>query len=572
MLVKKLTIGLVSLGVILSVVAIGTYSRVGALTDTVTLRPNADSYSSGTNWSGVGGSGCSNLFCRVNEISPSTAEYMNHATGTISTFYLDLTDPPYIGQGVTEFRMRSYTGSANAGFLDSLDTFGMRAQYGMTAVDNGTDILLPSGSWRSNSFATGNYTYQWFEQAQAGSWTIAQLSDAAIGFTRVQAGLAAQIQRVATAEVVVTYTSPPDWNQSNYRVYQANSSTTPGAPLAAQNTAATLQNQGDAFRIRMGLVAAGTAWNASFGSYILQYGVKSGSCSASSYSDVQSGSGAIRWYNDSPVDGSAISSYAQDPTGTKTYQTYRESNPFTNDNAVPLNNYSLWDFSLQDASGSPGTVYCFRIVKADAVGSFEPITYGQYAEVQVVGTLDIWFVNTAQTTLPNPSIPFASRYILSTQCQTSTSQTPAGGLYIRINNDLVTNGWTATIAPTLGSSAYWRDVPDVNRYDFNDPAGSPAGCFNGSDGDLFAGQMTVNASTASAMRQKAGCTSTGLSAGSNASFNEGVVDNITLFTASSSSQRFCWWDIGGYGITQTIPPATPDGTYSLDMTITVTAS
>lgn len=562
----------------LCLVVIGTVmssSATYAITSTVTLRPDGDSYSSGTTWTGVGGSGCSLLYCRIDEVTASTADYMNHASGSISTQYLTLTNPTYIGQGTTEFEVRAYAGSAAVEFFGTLDQFQIRAQYGMTAVNNGTDILLPAGAWRTNTFSSGSssYPHQWFEQSQTGDWTLAQLTDAEIGFTRLLQNYGAQIQRLSTAEVVVTYTKPPLWNQTNYRIYNPSSTTTPGTPLAAENTMATLPSDGASFRIRMGLAAGETAWEAGFGTYKLQYALKTGTCAASTYSDVTA-SGNIHWKDDTPNDGAAIGSYVNDPSGTKTYQTYRETAAsFSNANAVPLNNLALWDFSLQEGSVGGGDIYCFRMIKSDQVAGQESITYTRYPEVQVVGTLGLWFVNDAEAQISTPSIPFTSKYILTTQCQTSTSLTPAGGMHLRIENDLVTNGWSASIAPTGGPSAYWHDAGDTHRYDFNDPAGSPAGCFDGSDGDTYAGQLTINANNSYITRQQSGCGTTGLAAGSsNASFSEGVVDSITLFTASSASQRFCWWDIAGYDMIQTVPPGTSDGAYTTDMTLTVVAS
>ena len=42
-------------------------------------------------------------------------------------------------------------------------------------------------------------------------------------------------------------------NQANYRIYQSSSSATPGAPLAADNTVATLPQAGASFRVRVGV-------------------------------------------------------------------------------------------------------------------------------------------------------------------------------------------------------------------------------------------------------------------------------------------------------------------------------
>ena len=42
-------------------------------------------------------------------------------------------------------------------------------------------------------------------------------------------------------------------DQANYRIYQSSSSATPGAPLTADNTAATLSQAGASFRMRVGV-------------------------------------------------------------------------------------------------------------------------------------------------------------------------------------------------------------------------------------------------------------------------------------------------------------------------------
>src|SRR5581483_7726965 len=52
--------------------------------------------------------------------------------------------------------------------------------------------------------------------------------------------------------IVVTYKAAlPTFSQSGYRLFSNSDSTTPGAALAAVNTAATLGATGDAFRLRI---------------------------------------------------------------------------------------------------------------------------------------------------------------------------------------------------------------------------------------------------------------------------------------------------------------------------------
>ena len=554
---------------------------IHATTSVVTLYPDGDSFATGGGrWSGVGGSSCSQIYCRINEEVNSTSEYALHSNSAngADAQYFTLTDPEYVGQGVTNFHLRFWGASESRNVLadSTYDDMMSRAMYNMTAVNVGIDIFQSPNEIRYDPFQVsgypGNYHYLEFNQSQSGMWTKQQIDDAQIGFSRAQRGsiLQHETQRISSAHVNITYTQPPAWNQTNYRIYQSSASTTPGAAFAAENQPARLPSEGDAFRLRMGLVAGETAWSASFGNYKLQYATKAGSCSSSSFVDIQSGSGAIRWHNAGPTDGASITSYASDPSGAKTYQAYRMSNPFTNASAVPMGNLALWDFSLKDYSNQPGTTYCFRIVKQDQVGGYESITYTRYPEIQTVGVLSINFVNDAQALIA-PTVTFDSKNMLF-ECQTSTSQTVFGGSYIRVNNDISESGWTASIAATDGPAATWYDPVSGNRMDFNDGAGSPAGCYAGSDGDTYPGQLTVNSGALTIARQKAGCSASGLSAGSTASFQETVLDAVTLYSASSSSDIFCWWDIGNLTFDQRIPPLTPAGEYELDMTVTVTAS
>lgn len=553
-----------------------TKDKVGAVTDVVYLYPDADSYGNVGRWV-VGGSGCAQLFCRINQYPGTDTSYIEHQTTTnaADVQYFTMSNPAYIGQGIISFALQFYAASAN--YSDGSDTAHdymlSRAKYGMTNVNDGTDIFSPSGSYRTDTFSTGGYTYQLFEQSQLGSLTKAQIDDVQIGFNRQRVGtiFSSQLHRVRAARVQITYTKPPLWNQTDYRFYESSSAITPSSALTStQNQPARLLSDGDTFRLRTGLVAGETAWGANFGNYKLQYALKTSTCSASTFMDVQTGSGDIRWYNAGPANGTVISSYAYDPGGTKTYQSYHDSNPFMNGSAVPVNNLALWDFSLKDHSNSPGNIYCFRIVKADQAMGYEAIDYTRYPEIQTVGSLGVGFVNNVQSTI-NPTIVFDTKYMLF-QCQSSTSQTVAGGSLVRVTNDISENGWSASIAPTDGPSATWYDSESGNRIDFNDGSGSPAGCFSGSDGDTIAGQLTVNVGSLNIARHKSGCSTSGLSRGNTASFQEGSLDAINLYSASSSADMFCWWDIDNLTFTQQIPALTPPGSYELDMTLTVTAS
>jgi hypothetical protein len=92
------------------------------------------------------------------------------------------------------------------------------------------------------------------------------------------------------------------------------------------------------------------------------------------------------------------------------------------------------------------------------------------------------------------------------------------------------------------------------------------------DADSLAGQLTLDPSAAGATITPTGCTNTGVTLGSSAGFAQGTVDDVTLVSASGSAATNCLWDITGIGVAQAIPAQAPAGTYTLNLTITVTAN
>ena len=146
-----------------------------------------------------------------------------------------------------------------------------------------------------------------------------------------------------------------------------------GALISPQNTSTTSPGQGTPFRLRM-LLGVSTKDLATSGlSFKLQFASSSGVCdinfAGENYSDVGT-STAIRYYNNPyPSDGASLISTANDltfATSTIINETYEELNPFTNSQSViSAGSNGKWDFSLVDASSTPDTSYCFRIVKSD---------------------------------------------------------------------------------------------------------------------------------------------------------------------------------------------------------------
>lgn len=78
----------------------------------------------------------------------------------------------------------------------------------------------------------------------------------------------------------------------------------------------------------------------------------------------------LQYYdNSTPTDPTTITSLGSDPiNGARStiYQSYRETDPFTNNvAAISSGSDGLWDFSLTSTPAAAGKTYCYRVVKSD---------------------------------------------------------------------------------------------------------------------------------------------------------------------------------------------------------------
>jgi len=161
--------------------------------------------------------------------------------------------------------------------------------------------------------------------------------------------------------------------QSGYRFFNNVDSAEAGSPLAAQDTAATLSSNGDAFRLRTLTHVGASNLSTSGENFKLQFATRSGTCDTSftgeTYADV-TGATAIQFNDNASVsDGATLTALGGDPThggDTIVNQTYEELNNFTNSvSAINAGQDGKWDFSLIDNDGASPIAYCFRIVKSD---------------------------------------------------------------------------------------------------------------------------------------------------------------------------------------------------------------
>lgn len=559
---RILHFGVLGLFVMSVLVGLVNFDNSAAITTSVTLRPNSTLV---TGWDPVGtpNAGCTGNCNLVNEPSsaPDITNNIYESTGSTVpvTDEYGLEDTT-VGQTATTVTVRAY--------VSRVSTLGA-PQFELNLRIGGV-LQAP----HTVTLTTAPNVFGWITVSYTGAWSQSDLNGASMLVTRI-GGLLAAAYRVATVETTATIESPAQ-SQSASRIYANTNSLTPGAPLSASNTRADIV-QGTQFRIRMGVTAteynwtAGT-WGPHGNGYALFYSQKTAAtCPAQTtgWTAVLAGTGGIQWYdNPAAANGATISSYAQDPTapGTKVYQMYRESNSLTNVATVPIGDTGIWDFSLVSAgSTTPGTSFCIAIVKNN-LSVFN--AYPVYSEVIITKDYDVGIVDGSGAEVISPLVTFATSAVSTTQCSLQTATLGTSLQKIRINNDLVTNGWNVSMAATGGPTAVWTS--GSNTYDFNDPSGSPAGCTDGGDADSQGGQMRVNP-TVGTVTPEAGCTGTGLSWGPDSKFNQGVVDAITIGDANPSSERFCYWDVTAVALEQRIPSATPAGSYTMDMTVTMTA-
>lgn len=147
-------------------------------------------------------------------------------------------------------------------------------------------------------------------------------------------------------------------------------------------------------------------------------------------------------------------------------------------------------------------------------------------------------------------------------CQTSTGTlgTNSQRIYVSNPGDAATS-WSLSMAATGGSSATWTDGSET--YNYNDPSGTPVGCDNG--------QLTVDPSTGTVTTDCTGsaCMGATVAKGSSAAMTSATPVALMSGGANANNWRGYLTDIG---LSQVIPAGQPAGSYTINMTITVTGS
>jgi len=187
------------------------------------------------------------------------------------------------------------------------------------------------------------------------------------------------------------------------------------------------------------------------------------------------------------------------------------------------------------------------------------------------GTLTTDILDASRNTVASPAVAMSAKNF-SFNCQSSGSAstgtfgTNTERIYVT-NPGAANNGWTLALAATSGATAVWTS--GGNTFDFNDAGGS--GCTDGADADSKGGQLTVDPSAGTITTDCGTCVATNITKGSSTGYVEGTTDSVTLLNAAAASDDVWRGYLSGAGLSQTIPAETAAGTFTLNMTLTVTA-
>ncbi len=173
------------------------------------------------------------------------------------------------------------------------------------------------------------------------------------------------------------------------------------------------------------------------------------------------------------------------------------------------------------------------------------------------GTLTASILDASRVTVPSPSFAIpATTFSFDCQTVTGTLGTNTQRLYV-INPGGTTAGQSWTL--TLAGSGNWTS--GGNNYAYNDATGT--GCTNG--------QLTVNPAAATLTDDciTTACTAAAITQGTSTAMTGATP--VTLLNAPTGTQVYRGY-LTGVGLSQKIPGEEPTGTYTLQMTITATAS
>lgn len=213
------------------------------------------------------------------------------------------------------------------------------------------------------------------------------------------------------------------------------------------------------------------------------------------------------------------------------------------------------DYEIYGELGAPGV----------GVSGSDDYTFDHGTIWRTPGTLLVNIVDGSFNDVGSPSVAMGDiTFSFNSQTATGTLGTGSQRIYWENFDAADTAGYSITIAATGGSTSVW-DGPAATDYDFNDSSGAT----DGGDADSFGGQLTVDPSVGAITARVGYGSTTGISLGSIDSFEEGVVDSITLVNASGASDDYHAAYATGIDLSQAVPASQPADSYSLGMTITI---
>lgn len=198
------------------------------------------------------------------------------------------------------------------------------------------------------------------------------------------------------------------------------------------------------------------------------------------------------------------------------------------------------------------------LVLGVAVFAFMPVAYGattsdsKLTQTINAGVLSTDIRNSGGTVVGSPSFAMSARTV-STSQQTSTGTFGDNNQRITVDNPGGANGgWTLVLNAKVPGTSEWTGGGNTYKY----------------NGTAAQGQLTVNP-TPGTLTATVG-TTTGITKGSSSAFSG--TTSITLLNAAAASDDILNVYLTGVSLSQTIPAASPSGSYSIDMTQTVTAT
>lgn len=186
------------------------------------------------------------------------------------------------------------------------------------------------------------------------------------------------------------------------------------------------------------------------------------------------------------------------------------------------------------------------------IASAAPEADSRLTQQITAGVLSTDIRNASGTVIADPAFPM-SAVVASTQPQTATGTFGSTTQRVTVDNPGGANGgWTLAWNASTPGTGVWES--GANTYSYN--------------GTAATGQLTVDPA-AGALTAAVGGTA-GVTLGSSAAFSG--TTPVTLITAAANSADMWNGYVRGIGLSQTIPAGQAVGSYTLDMTQTVTAT